>query len=677
MGYPNVRATDVGSADATALDGALRLARGKTDEEQFLGLALALRQPALLTSEPAMRSKLFAVVEDGAFLQRLLSSSSPCQRVALATLRILIMDAKAAESLLCCALPLAQAWDKATASPIGSEEEPPWGAAESQEAAEGLRQFARFIGPRPALLEETVPHIKNAVQSIKDLLVDDDPALLDAVLALLQEITSLGLWDVIPDGLLEGLSLSLMKAKSARSCFEAGGRVSRVLGLLSERLEAGVITGGEQLGEILDASLAAGAGNATGAASARAVALRLAAGALGAQGKPKALAQSRLLPILSLSMVETRLALETTEPGEATLQALCGACMCMETAVSVLASMADDDENETQSAREAQTCLSSLHRSLVEVFDFCEQLPKTGTSPPPQLALLARAVGAYQAEEPMKFAPEFRRSLGVFHMLPPAEFMVLLPGIQALPDWHLTPALGKIFDVLKWASDPTVQKDVDALQAWRQAALMVTEVALDPAAYLPEAPLPSAPPTTSMLPGTGSSANHTPVEPWPRGVPRPAVAADPEHPGVQQLVSWSQVLWEQGVPRHNRAGTSATDKWALATLCSSLVVSAPEPALTRLNKGMWDVVAINLLPGPTAEDDNPLWRLSLRLCAFALDRNSILASAFLAATKKRYSQGLPRFAPPSVWAAVFSNEGDEWAEDDESAVGYLRRFVGE
>eukprot|EP00746_Dinoflagellata_sp_MGD_P157504 gnl/MRDRNA2_/MRDRNA2_86227_c0_seq3.p1 gnl/MRDRNA2_/MRDRNA2_86227_c0~~gnl/MRDRNA2_/MRDRNA2_86227_c0_seq3.p1 ORF type:complete len:756 (+),score=160.06 gnl/MRDRNA2_/MRDRNA2_86227_c0_seq3:68-2269(+) len=695
----------VGPPDASALEGPLRLAAGKTDEEKFLGLALALRQPAILTSDPKLRKRLLEIVGDGAFLQRLLTSSTPCQRVALATLRMLVMDAEAAESLIGCVLPLARAWENATDSTSemikGAEQEAAWGHTESQEAAEALRQFARFKviedpllegKEKPRLeekekpwLEEAVPHIRNAIQSLSKESNDQEPLLMDAILELLQELCAerWRLWNAIPDGFLEGFSLPLLREKST------GGRVFLALGLLSERLEAGVASEGEQLGDILDASLAAGSGDhsASSTAMSRAVALRLAAAALSMKGKPKALAKARLLPVLSLSIVEVRLALETTEPGEASLQALCGACMCMETAVSALADMADDGENESQSAREAHTCLGALHRALAEVFDFCEHLPKGDDAPPPQLAMIARAVGAYQAEEPMKFAPEFRRSLEVFCKLPHAEFTVLLPGIQALSDWHLTPALGKLFEALKWASDPfgdgtpstefSFEKGDELLQAWRQAALMLTEVCLDPAAYLPEAPL--APITvgedvTQSNSDHGSSAMHGIVTPWPRGLPRPAVAADPAHPGVQQLISWTQVLWSQGIPHHS---CPPADNWLLATLCSALHISAPAAALTHVDKSMYDVVAKNLIPGPTPQDDNPLWRLSLRFCAFALDRNPAVAGALLAAAQARSTRGLPKFAPPPVWAAIFASDGDEWAEDDEAAVNYLRAFIGE
>lgn len=114
---------------------------------------------------------------------------------------------------------------------------------------------------------------------------------------------------------------------------------------------------------------------------------------------------------------------------------------------------------------------------------------------------------------------------------------------------------------------------------FRQCALMLTEVALDAAAYLPEASVPR-PVWEGAAPGAAasSSAAAPGAASLPRELPRPLQAADAAHEGVRRLCRWSCALWSAGAS----ACRGSTMYWELGLLCGALLVSVPqETAATR------------------------------------------------------------------------------------------------
>lgn len=223
---------------------------------------------------------------------------------------------------------------------------------------------------------------------------------------------------------------------------------------------------------------------------------------------------------------------------------------------------------------EVAGCLRELHKAMKDIYDYCWDLPDQQDAPE-ELAMLARVIAAWQLEDPRQFSGEFQNALPVLCRLGPAEFEVLLPCIQEMQDWHLTPALGKVLEIALVTSGAGMAGG--SVDAWQQSALMLTEVALDAAAYLPEAPLGQAP---SLLKAShqqtemhkGAAAGLRVVSQPPRlPMPRPVQAAEAGDLGVQKLVAWSSGLWEAG------AGHATGEmRWELGILCGALLVSVPE-----------------------------------------------------------------------------------------------------
>merc|ERR1719458_129273 len=147
------------------------------------------------------------------------------------------------------------------------------------------------------------------------------------------------------------------------------------------------------------------------------------------------------------------------------------------------------------------------------IYTYCGEVPAEGELPP-DVAVVARVVSAWQLEDPRLFEQEFQRSLPALCRLDPEEFQVLLPCLQEVHDWHLTPALAAVlqtaFAAVKGCEDDLSSSHLSG-EVWRQCALMLAEVALDAAAAVPVA--------SSVL-ASGPQ------------LPRPVQAADPENPGV-------------------------------------------------------------------------------------------------------------------------------------------------
>lgn len=328
----------------------------------------------------------------------------------------------------------------------------------------------------------------------------------------------------------------------------------------------------------------------------------------------------------------------------------------------------------------AAECMRMLHVALTNIFDFCKDFPAApvGEEELPKVALVARVVAVWQTEDPMRFAQEFQRSLPALCRLPCAEFVVLLPAVQTLDDWHLTPALGGVLEAALWSLE---EGEAAGHGPQRACALtMLTEVALDAAAYLPEAFLPPAPELASAIAAAPWLATQVAVATVSSALPRPAIAADAAHPGVMSLTAWSRALWLRG-STSDGCEAARGERWDLATLCGALLTSVPEEAVCAAfveAPAVWAAVAAGLLAGPPSEEDAATWRLALRLCGFALDRHTALAGA-LAAEAARIGDPARLVAfvrhTPRHHAVEDEAEPDEWRFADEGAATEVRNFL--
>jgi len=275
--------------------------------------------------------------------------------------------------------------------------------------------------------------------------------------------------------------------------------------------------------------------------------------------------------------------------------------------------------------------------------------------------------------------------------LGPEEFQVLLPCLQEVHDWHLTPALAAVLQTAMAAAKGCEDELCSRLQlsgeVWRQCALMLAEVALDAAAYLPEAPLPAAPELDSMTPQPLAAVAATvPVASsvlatGPK-LPRPVQAADPENPGVQRLRDWSCALWFAGHAGHY--SQSGPRRWELALLCGALLVSVPEAAVVAhaqaasAAEAVWTAVAECLLGSGSAAGavvEAATWRLTLRLAGFTLDRHCGLAGALTRAASMAAARQTLNLAtmltPPSGALPVRGRSEEEDEGEDEWALADL------
>jgi len=702
----------MGQTDAAkALEGALGLALGGKDDERVLGVTLALHHPAALASDPEARAKLLEAIaaDDCAFLLRLLQSSPALQRLALALLAVLLANSRAARRLAICLAPLVaccaeikQADDTANVADAGvagcgdggdgSGADAPWGAAELLQALQVLRQALHLLGPG-----EAPASAAPAAEALIALLAPGgrlEPmvcvaSVAEPALALVQELLAVASHDGAAPTLGQGLaSRSFVLAACLKSELRGTEAHALALGLLAELLQG---CGEESawrpvhLDEALSEALAGG--RAT-----RQAALHLAGAAVSrlglSFGKPGGAALlGRLRPLLSLMAGELRLGLE----GHAGRDTTCAACAALEATIVAFGQESAALE-ESGNLEEVSDCLRQLHRAVGDVHDWCADLPEEG-KPPMELALLARVAAAWQLEDPRRFETEFSRSLKAFCRLRPAEFAVLLPCVHELHDWHLTPALGQVLQIALVAQDEEARVP-SAAEAWRQCALMLAEVSLDAAAYLPEAPLPEVPPQylPTCADDIASSSADGPLAvglPLPQAtlaqVPRPPQAADAEHPGVVRLCTWSLALWNADAPGPD----AQASRWELGVLCGALLVSVP-PATLALVPGAaaagcatWEAVADALFAGKAV--DASTWRLALRLAGFALDRHRELAAALaaraaLAAAAASGSGSRAGAAPklqppPGGEPAGDDDEDDEWAVVDASSRRVVEDFL--
>eukprot|EP00929_Paragymnodinium_shiwhaense_P096609 TRINITY_DN58248_c0_g1_i1.p1 TRINITY_DN58248_c0_g1~~TRINITY_DN58248_c0_g1_i1.p1 ORF type:complete len:740 (-),score=220.17 TRINITY_DN58248_c0_g1_i1:47-2158(-) len=681
---------DAGKKEDAGLAAAIALAGGSKDEERFLGLALALKHGSALAADSSLRAKLLAAVDES-FLQRLLRSQLSLRRIALAALRSLVADAAGAAKLLCCAAVLSSSCLEAVAGEVVAAQEASseggvqagdtqeadvercWGAEEVQEAMEVHRQLLRFCkggaAPEAVAAADVLLGLLVPKGSLHEAAAEED--LSAAALCLVQEMLSR----------LGGVGASDCKNVAAlleETCLRESSRGSPThllaLSLLAELVDAGGCP--QRLDEVLAHALTTGE-------AVRVPALRLTAASLNRFGlnfglKGMGPQLGRLRPLLSMASGELHLGLE----GHVSKENLCAACMVLEAFVVALGRESDVVEKDGH-LQDCSDCMRHVHRALGDIFDYCGDLAPSEV--PPELPVVARLVAAWQLEDPRHFSAEFLRALPVFCRLPNLEFSMFLPSVNDLYDWHTTEAFGKVFEVAWETLRPSATlgwSQSEASEVRRQCSFMLAEVALDAAAYLPEAPfLPAAP----VVPAVSSTSRPQQRESAtahgllsgsaPAQLPRPSQAADAAHPGVQKLAAWSHALWHVGRSEGSVASSGAA-YWEHGVLCGALLVSVPESAVAGCADaargasaaGTWAAVADCLFSGKKVEPST--WRLAVRLAGFSLDRHSGLVRCLSKAARKN---GSKLSAPPG--AIPSDDDDDEWAFADRAADGVLRRFL--
>lgn len=598
--------------DRQVLDAAVKLIRGSEDEQRVVGASIALQQASLLLTDEAGRHHLLSAL-DSTFVCRLLNSVGPYRRVGIGLVRALVVDSAGALALRACVAALGSIWSEGTdvvvvaggdQSTSGSSSDDGTSREDGFDSLQALRQFTRLLDSSTAV-STLLPAVEKPLRSVTMKVESGCVVELDAALSLVQEMCRHGSTGDAAEGLLEAVCLASNLFGTAESLLATG--------ILADVLEDG--GKGKRLFDVLTVLL----GNASRDSSWKccASALRLAAAALvhdltllgGVQLK----VLERLRALLRLASGQVRLGLEGHVPTEA----LCAACMFLEAATVSLGKLSD----ELASAGclgTAGDCLEILRRTMQDMYDYCIDL-SLDEDIPAQLELVARMISVWQIEDPLCFSSEFRRSLGVLCRLPSESFQFLLPSIQELDDWHCSPALAKVLEVML---DCMTEKDSAPFQT---CALMLAEIAMDATVYLPEAPIPPAPAKGVIQCSTKSRAMTAKIVLDVLGdCDRPLVAADPSHVGVQRLSAWSVALWVAGT----RA--SSVDRHVLALVCGSLLTSVPECAVPDCDamRSMWSCVAEAVLQ----EHAEPAAaQLMTQLCGFSLDRHTACAQALAAA----------------------------------------------
>lgn len=630
-------------------------------------------------ADAGMRKELLAVVDTG-LLRSLLQSGPSLQRIALALLGVLLVDAEAALLLQSC-----MEWVAASCERLAYVEkvadvhateaceaavEAPWGRSDLGQALGVLRQAGFFL-PSTQLDLSVLP----AAETLLALIVPgskledamSDPTVVMQALVLVQELASKG-------AVAGPAATQLIGAACSQPALRGSECQVLALGLVAEQAEAGNVAP-----VLLDAALSEAM---SGGTKTRQVALHLAAEGLSRYGLSFGLDTqgplfARLRPLLALIAGELQLGLEGYAPKENT----CAACAALEAAIVAFGRESAELERARQWS-DVEDCLRQVHRAISLIYCYCADIQQDDEIPV-ELAFVARVAAAWQLEDPEKFSFEFERSLPALCRLHPAEFAVLLPCLHELQDWHLTPALAKVLDVALASQQKGVtaaEVVPNALEVWRQCALMLTEVALDAAAYLPDAPLPEPPTTGTSAEELGrcrSSAygqlGRGACPPLPQAaanLPRPLQAADPKHDGVRRLCMWSYALWQAGV-----SSTAGPARCELGSLCGALLVSVPAeavqafPAVVQSAAGAWAAVAEALLGELAIEAAT--WRLSVRLAGFALDRHCGLAEALARLAVQRPSAHLT----PPLGLAPGVDEDDEWAPADEAAMRAVSDYL--
>eukprot|EP00928_Gymnodinium_smaydae_P030511 TRINITY_DN22671_c0_g1_i1.p1 TRINITY_DN22671_c0_g1~~TRINITY_DN22671_c0_g1_i1.p1 ORF type:complete len:727 (+),score=143.00 TRINITY_DN22671_c0_g1_i1:29-2182(+) len=677
-------------AGEASLDAALRLAAGKKDEERVLGLALSMHHAGTLSTDVQARAQLLAAV-DCDFLRRLLNSQLRLRRIAIAAMRALACDIDGARKMIECAVPLAHACVEACTSmrdstesgethpsslapdvasagsgvDASSEEEPRWGVAEFLECVEILLQFASISSPKDAA------NLGRAAEALFGLLVPggamesarSDSDLMIRVLTLAREVAALD----------ASVSQNAASKLAQTLAVDSSSRSSPAWTLACELLATQTLQGAnapECLDEAIGHALSAGDAG-------RPAALQLAASSLRCHGLSFGLKKgvphfSRLRPLLVVAAGELRLYIE----GHGSSENLCAACMMLEAAIIALGQESEEIEASGR-LQDAADCLRNLHRAVGDIHEYCGDLPEEPIADE-QLALLARVAAAWQLEDPRMFSHEFQVSLRSFCKLGCDEYRVLLPSIHEMHDWHLSPALRKVFE----CALASLRENVGETR--KQCCLMLTEVALDAAAYLPDAPLPNSPPMESAPPASENEALRAAsafassvLSVTQTKMPRPLQAEDASHHGVLKLCEWSRAFWHAG--SQSCAGDDAA-LWELGVLCAALVVSVPEESIALTSAaaacaGAWNAVTRCLFAGPDV--DAATWRLAMRVAGFSLDRHGGLRFALAReAARRRQRDGAEACvlrAPPG--AVPRNAEEDEWAPADRAATAAVQAFL--
>jgi len=681
---------DSSMASQASLDGALKLLSGSTNEEQIVGASLILQWAAASQPvDPQLSARILDALQVN-FICRMLATANPqqCRGIAVALIRLLAVDRQTATRLSYCLGSMLR-----LLASLAADGAPGNGAetnVEPSDVVEACRQLLRLATTEVVLAElpSFLPALEETAKSVAEA---DDVALLDPTLAVLQELLSIG--SHVPAAAADDVLRNLALNKASRNTAQRRLAIS----LLCDRLEAGVEVRG--LAAVLEELLAGAPTIATAGTGTpwedRVAVMRFTAMALPQVGlallhADVSRALRRLQKLLVLASGEVRTALEGKVPQES----LCAACMLLEAAVSLLGEAAVRADIDLEAAAE---CLRVVHRTLVDVFDYCKGLSEDAASPEDVdpdavLPVLARFVAVWQLEDPVRFAHEFSLSLRAFCRLPPAEFEVLIPALHELQDWHMTPALIKVLQVVEWAVS---QAGTTSAKALCPSALLLTELALDAAAYLPEA-ITCGPPVHLPRGGEEAPAEKLPlmlVDNW--SLSRPAIAADWQHEGVGYLCSWSRYLWD--LQARMSPNLELAERFALATLCGSLLVSVPEEAVNAqaangFPETLWSTVATCLLSrfkddaAPACgtdkdEDAASTWRLTLRLCGFALDRHSRLRwglSCCVADRSEALDLEVASWQKALEIGAGESGEEmgiDEWREVDDEAVVRVTKFL--
>lgn len=363
--------------------------------------------------------------------------------------------------------------------------------------------------------------------------------------------------------------------------------------------------------------------------------------------------------------------------GYGSKEGLAAACMLLEEALVALGKEAET--LEAGNLEEVSECLLELHRALRDIFDYCADLPVT-TAAPEELAMVARVVAAFQLEDPQRFSSEFLRSIETFCSLEAAEFKVLLPSLQELQDWHCTKAFAKVLEVARWGLEHGFEPE--GQEVWRQCAMMLAEVALDAAVYLPDVFIPEPDEETSDQ-AVAVSGSAPPEFVLACSIlsgirlPRPVPAADANHQGAQRLSRWSRRLWWAGqhsAIRKNGDGSDYRHLWELTLLSASLLTSVPCETVQKEwpaeGADMWSALAGCILS--ETEVEATTGRLAVRLAGFSLDRHQAWPQALarVAHERKRYavSKSIERLLEKL-------SSDDEWEVADRAAFKALQAFL--
>jgi len=671
-----------------SLDAALKLLEGEKNEEKVLGATLVLRHHNKLLLDArgvCERSRLRTAVGGTSFLCRLLQSSLHLQRLALGLLTVLLAGTdteaqEAAEELMEVVPYLVRACNPSQTDAKVEE----WSHEEICEALAVLKRLLDLLSP---IKDSSSILVQGSLQVLALLLPSNALASFlpkEEVAKCALAISEVLLQQELPARTGDKDLPVLLEAIILEPSYHGTLCQSAALQLFSTSLQSRS-SSSIRLDEIITCSLKSGA-------MAHRALLQLVAGLLPVHGlslcsgKPSL---TRLKPLLVLASGELRMALE----GYGSKEGLVAACMLLEEAIVALGKEAEILES-SGNLEEVSECLREIHRALQDIFDYCADLPVTSQAPE-ELAIVARVVAAFQLEDPRQFTSEFQHAIEAFCQLEPSEFKVLLPCLQELQDWHFTKAFAKVLEVAHWGLECS---DSQRMEAWRQCAMMVAEVALDAAVYLPEVSLPPLDDPEVTGHRLAASAEFALSCSLLNGVrlPRPVPAADAKHEGVRRLCKWSRRLWltgrqlvgtsngdcngEPSVAREQIAVTGQWQLWELTLLCASLLTSVPWETVLALwpeNQGddMWEVLAECILSDKEVEASTG--RLAVRLAGFCLDRHEAWPQALVRVAHRRSKLGVGKATVSKSIERLLKNlsDDDEWELADRAAFKAVQGFL--